>query len=365
MAQTGAMDTRGALGNMALIEALAIGVAINLVADYLSLLETRWLLGKLPALRHWSLQAVVLIIDLVITGAIILAVIWLVQRAGLFTADYQDPMEIALAFSVYSAPFYSTFMTSLWLWLYVLSTALLRFKSWASDARVLDVANKPTVILSILLGLFMWLGAMGAGWLLKPDENGMTRLDLAVCTIFKGRICERMMSLAKTEDRKFLLQVYACEGGRTEACVTEAVATYQVTPERAVELFRASCDGGAARGCTNLGLMYEKSRGVAVDAGQAVALYRQGCDGGHPLGCFTLGVNYFVGEGVAKDATQAGSFYQRACEGKVEGGCFLFGLALRDGIGTAVDLPAARAALTKGCDMGNADACTARDGLKP
>jgi hypothetical protein len=75
-----------------------------------SLLETRFLLGKLPNIRNGFWQAAVLLFDLFITAAIIIAVIWVVQQLGLFSGDYDDPLAVILAFSIFTAPFYSTFL---------------------------------------------------------------------------------------------------------------------------------------------------------------------------------------------------------------------------------------------------------------
>jgi uncharacterized protein len=55
-----------------------------------------------------------------------------------------------------------------------------------------------------------------------------------------------------------------------------------------VELYRQGCEGADARGCTNLGFIYEHGRGVETDAGAAVAFYRQGCDGGVARACTNL-----------------------------------------------------------------------------
>lgn len=58
---------------------------------------------------------------------------------------------------------------------------------------------------------------------------------------------------------------------------------------RAVQLFRAACDGGTAGACYSLGFMYEGGQGgLAKDERRAGELYRQACDGGVAGGCSNL-----------------------------------------------------------------------------
>jgi hypothetical protein len=54
---------------------------------------------------------------------------------------------------------------------------------------------------------------------------------------------------------------------------------------RAVALFSQSCDGGDAKGCEALGLMYDLGIGVSRDALHAMTLYSKACDGGDADGC--------------------------------------------------------------------------------
>ena len=53
--------------------------------------------------------------------------------------------------------------------------------------------------------------------------------------------------------------------------------------------YKNACDGGNARGCFNLGLMYYKGRGVKQDDFKAKELYGKACDGGCAGGCYNLG----------------------------------------------------------------------------
>ena len=66
----------------------------------------------------------------------------------------------------------------------------------------------------------------------------------------------------------------------------------------AVRLYRKACEGGYARGCSNLGVMYEYGRGgLSKDEAEAVRLYQKACEGEDALGCTNLGFMYQTGLG--------------------------------------------------------------------
>jgi class 3 adenylate cyclase len=107
------------------------GILFNLVPDYVSLLETRYLLRRLD--RGSRLPAL-LVVDLVVTGAVGFsgyAVAWVVTGGSVaeLSAVFMRAVSVegGLSFEfqpgvTYTMPlglfFYSTFFTSAWLWLY-------------------------------------------------------------------------------------------------------------------------------------------------------------------------------------------------------------------------------------------------------
>lgn len=56
--------------------------------------------------------------------------------------------------------------------------------------------------------------------------------------------------------------------------------------------FGKACDGGDAKGCFDLGAMYENGDGVAQNKYKAVALYTQACQKGDAHGCSNMGLTY-------------------------------------------------------------------------
>jgi len=127
---------------------------------------------------------------------------------------------------------------------------------------------------------------------------------------------------------------------------------------RAISLYRQTCDGGVAGGCSNLGIMYERGNGVAKDAARAVSLFRQACDGGDAPGCTNLGAMYQNGEGVAQDLARAESLFRLGCDGGVARGCKNLGIMYERGDGVAKDAARAVSLYRQACDGGDAPGCT-------
>ena len=61
---------------------------------------------------------------------------------------------------------------------------------------------------------------------------------------------------------------------------------------KAVVLFEQACNEGNAKGCFELGALYEKGNGVGQNKYQAVSLYTQACGGGDTYGCSNMAMMY-------------------------------------------------------------------------
>ena len=71
--------------------------------------------------------------------------------------------------------------------------------------------------------------------------------------------------------------------------------------QKAAELYQKACDGESARGCYNLGILYEDGQGVKQNYQKAAQLYKKACDGESAGGCHNLGFLYENGQGVKQD----------------------------------------------------------------
>lgn len=56
--------------------------------------------------------------------------------------------------------------------------------------------------------------------------------------------------------------------------------------------FEKACERGNAKGCFQLGALYEKGDGVVQNKYKAVSLYTQACTGGEPHGCSNIALMY-------------------------------------------------------------------------
>ncbi len=57
-------------------------------------------------------------------------------------------------------------------------------------------------------------------------------------------------------------------------------------------LFSKACDSGDAKGCFDLGKIYENGMGTAENKYKAAALYAQACRGGVSLGCSSMALTH-------------------------------------------------------------------------
>ena len=337
---------------------LVIALAINVLADYLSLLETRFLLGRMHRLRSVVAQVAVLLADLVISAAIIWLAIAAYLTSPLYQGEAESFAEILGVFSIFSVLFYSTFLTSVWTWAYILSTWIMRAFTRLGLADLLDVENKPVLVLGGVLALVVFVGALVLALPMQKDADGLSAADRTLCSVFKGRVCLDVAKLTETEQAQLDLIMFACEGGITEECMRRGLATYEVEPEQAARLWRVACQGGDALGCTNLGVLHEEGIGMDADFGEAARLYRRGCDGGNAVGCTSLGVLHQEGIGMDADFGEAARLYRQGCDGGDARGCTNLGYLHANGIGMDADFGEAARLYRQGCDGGNALGCT-------
>jgi TPR repeat protein len=145
---------------------------------------------------------------------------------------------------------------------------------------LLDIEKRPIERIATVGVLCVLAGTLVVSVPLQQGENGVSMADEALCRLMPGEVCNAVARLTGDEQEKLRFIMLACEGGVTERCQEKGREQLRVDAGLAVRLFRASCEGGAAGGCTVLGLMYENGLGVEADAARAVELYEQGCDGG-------------------------------------------------------------------------------------
>ena len=293
---------------------LLIALAVNVLADYVSLLETRYVLGQMHRLRSIAAQVLVLLADLIISGVIIWLAIAAYLASPLYEGEAETFAEILGLFSIFSVLFYSTFLTSVWTWGYILSAWIMRAVGRLRSVKLFDVENQPIRILACVLAAVVFTGALALAVPTRKGPDGLSGADRALCLVFKGPVCLDVATLTETEQAKSDLLMLACEGGFTEECVRRGLATYDVEPEQAARLFRVACNDGDADGCSGLGFL--QSWGIFKEAEEperAARLYRQGCEAGNARACTSLGYLHQQGMGMRANPVEAARLYMRGC----------------------------------------------------
>lgn len=112
---------------------LPLAAGLNLVPDYVSLIETRWIL-RMMSRRNSGLEVVAwLAIDIVITALIFAIWVTIFTFVYPFESDWTAAwflgavvMTGPFGLDAMSVFFFTTFFTSVWVWLFALSTFIVR-----------------------------------------------------------------------------------------------------------------------------------------------------------------------------------------------------------------------------------------------
>ena len=164
---------------VALAILLTFFAAFNLIPDWLSLLETRVIIRWMANAKSSVAVIGLLIADVVATG-IIIALFLLVPTIG-----KQHPIDGGMTrfwldivtfggglepYKMWSIHFYTTFLTSLWLWLYAIATILIRVlrrfeksSNWL-HFRFLKIDEEPLRVIGSAVNVLvtiLWLAVVG------------------------------------------------------------------------------------------------------------------------------------------------------------------------------------------------------------
>ena len=336
-------------------QVLAIGAVINIIPDWLSLWQTRWLLRMFEKVRSIWAQFLVLIVDAIVTGILIYAAI-----QGFRWATGQPPLaivEIAALFSIYAVFFYSTFLTSLLAWLFWITSGLSKLFNRLHLNDLLEAQKKPGPTLALYLGLLTFLGVLSVKPLITLPEDGHTTVDSLLCTHFPASACTHAARLTTDEEAKLAFLTKACDGGVTAECVAAGLERLENRPTEAASLWQKGCEAGNALACTSLGVLYHQEIGVALDLAKAGQFYRRGCTGGDAGGCSNLATLYVSDKGLERDHSKARAFFQLACDGGNASGCGNLGRIYDRGMGVDRDMEKARQLYEISCTSGHAAGC--------
>lgn len=154
-----------------------------------------------------------------------------------------------------------------------------------------------------------------------------------------------------------------CSSGNQRACLRAGIHRIRGTGgpvdlAGGIQRIRASCDGGYAPACAELGWLYVTGPGLSWDSRAAMALWERACQAEVGKGCRGMGVANLSDDDAFKRRPEvARDYLERACtSGDLEGCRMVAQLHYRGDLG-AVDDAAAIDLLTGTCDKGHAPSC--------
>jgi len=81
------------------------------------------------------------------------------------------------------------------------------------------------------------------------------------------------------------ISIPAMAGSNAKSLFKQGMNAYNSKDyQTARKYYKKACDGGDAKGCNNLGFLYDKGHGVQQNYSIAAKYYKKACDGGDALG---------------------------------------------------------------------------------
>ncbi len=127
--------------------------------------------------------------------------------------------------------------------------------------------------------------------------------------------------------KKILLSIILLTGLNANLSISANGKDTKVMKEKGsdqIEIFSKACESGDAKGCFNLGFVYNTGKGLKKDYVKARKYYLISCDAGYARACTRLGLLYGEGKGIKKDMTKANKLFKKACEGGHQDGCMVY-----------------------------------------
>lgn len=241
---------------ISLTEAIALGLAINVLADYISLLETRYIIGKLRLLKKIRHHVLALMLDALLTAGIITSFIFVFRSYLVVNPDGGSIGELLGAFSIYSIFFYSTFVTSIWTWMHVLSIFTLKAFTSGGLSYYLDVKKRPAVMLSLSLSIWVFAICLLFALFSSPGKDKISFLDRALCYLTPSQVCGHLSRLsAEAASDDFLLK--SCSFGHSLPCFERGVELLNADEVLAVSFLERACTKGVNDSCELLIEVYQ------------------------------------------------------------------------------------------------------------
>lgn len=317
---------------------MAVGALVNLIPDYISLWETRFVLRLFQSLKSTLFQFVVLLFDFFLSALIILAALFLFLWATGERTNLIDQITILSPFSVF---FLSTFSTSLWALVYFLSTLIMKLFADTWITSKLDFVGQPHKIIGVVGGLIVFFASFGSPYL----ATGLAKAaDRVVCAVSPDDSCWLVMRNSENVAAIESLIAATCTGGSALTVARPACVAPEMN-STAYDVAERLCSSGLVRGCLYQGFL-------SSEATERQRLYGWACEQGDGEACRYLGYLFADGfEGVETNTEAASSAYERGCELEDWLSCSNFG-ALHEPVGEK-----AAALFERACVGGSVHGC--------
>ena len=183
----------------------------------------------------------------------------------------------------------------------------------------------------------------------------------------------------RLDEQAYRVQSDECGRGVQASCVQAARWLERDGDyERAVDAYSRACSSGVGSGCTYLGRLFVKNRGVPLNTARAAALYREGCVKLDGLGCllsahtyeqtsppddrrvaeqYTNACKLDVHEACAWLGAEGRRLLAGSCQRKHARACSILGSFFDNGTAGPRDPKQAVRYYTLACDGGAAEAC--------
>jgi hypothetical protein len=158
---------------------IATAIVVNSVMDYISLFQTRWIIEWMAQTKRTAAHLGFLLLDVILTAGIVVLcaggtqVTLVTLGGGLEDTSIWRALFIIMPDIIFEdvveggnpvrAIVFSTFLTSIWLWLYVIAgmamrstVSLFRGVDWMTE--FFDVENRPVQALGLMLAVLTTAG---------------------------------------------------------------------------------------------------------------------------------------------------------------------------------------------------------------
>ncbi len=337
---------------------IPIALIVNVLADYISLLETRWLIGKASETHNFLIHLLILIADFLATALIIWVAIWIFVRSPFYGGQVDEFASVIGVFSTFSVLFFSTFLTSVWSWVFFVSIWIIRAARYLSNKLIFDFSNWPSVGLGSLVFLVSFIAVIFIPPLFAKNANNTNLFERSLCGVFGGQVCLNVSMLTSDEREALRFLRRSCETGISTKCLRRGLAEMNTSPSDAAALFASACNGGDATSCGFLGIMLWQGEGIPRDINRAKSVLERACKGNDnrvDLKSYSCGV--WAHTLKTSDPDRSASLALLSCEVGVMQSCTLLAEHYKEGIVTERDFEKAAKYYTRACDQGHPKGC--------